>query len=157
MPCSKRSVSVARQKKSDLKKTQRNGYFFMTHTVAVPPRQAGPSPIASSVPTHPSAHRRLGFGTSPVARKARIVPPVEIISTRRPTGRDHFAPRSESPLARSTSYASLDRSFARIVRTYIIYDRACVRASIYIYIYMRMHLYPCEFAFVYMQKCKRSF
>ena len=54
---------------------------------------------------HPSAHHRLGSGTSPAARKARAIPPVEISST----------PRSESPLARSTSYASLDRLFARIV------------------------------------------
>ena len=38
---------------------------------------------------------------------------------------------------------------------YIIYDRACVRARIYMY--MCMHLYPREFAFVYMHKCKRSF
>ena len=53
------------------------------------------------------------------------------------------------------SYASLDRPFARIVCTYIIYNRACVRARIYMY--MRMHLYPREFAFVYMHKCKRSF
>ena len=34
--------------------------------------------------------------------------------THRPTGRDQLDPRFESPLARSTSYASLDRSFARI-------------------------------------------
>ena len=36
-----------------------------------------------------------------------------------------------------------------------IYDRACVRVRIYVY--MCMQLYPREFAFVYMQKCKRSF
>ena len=34
-----------------------------------------------------------------------------------------------------------------------VYDRACVRTLIYI----RMHLYPREFAFVYMHKRKRSF
>ena len=34
-----------------------------------------------------------------------------------------------------------------------IYDRACVRARIY----MRMRLHLREFAFVYTQKCKRSF
>ena len=79
---------------------------------------------------HPSAHRRLGSSTSPAARKARTIPPVEISST----------PRSETPLARSTRYASLDRSFARIVcaRIYIyiyiyIYDRACVRTHIHVY------------------------
>ena len=58
---------------------------------------------------HPSVHRQLGSGTIPAARKARAVPPVEISST----------PRSESPLARSMSYVSLDRSFARIVCVYI--------------------------------------
>ena len=36
------------------------------------------------------------------------------------------------------------------VRVYMI-ERAYAR------IYMRMHLYPHEFAFVYTQKCKRSF
>ena len=40
-----------------------------------------------------------------------------------------------------------------IIIIIIIYDRACVRACIY----MRMHLYPREFAFVYTQKRKRSF
>ena len=90
-------------------------------------------------------HRRLGSGTSPAVRKACAIPPVEISST----------PRSESPLAKSMSYALLDRSFARIVYAYIIYDRACVRARIYMY--MHMHLYPHEFALVYMHKRKRSF
>ena len=41
---------------------------------------------------------------------------------------------------------------ANFVRVYTI-ERAYARA----YIYMRMHLYPREFAFVYTQKCKRSF
>ena len=95
---------------------------------------------------HPSAHRRLGSGTSPAARKACAVPPVKISST----------PRSESPLTRSTSYVSLDSSFARIVYAYIyIYDRVCVRARIYMY--MCMLLYPHEFAFVYTHKRKCSF
>ena len=87
---------------------------------------------------HPSAHRRLGSDTSPAAHKARAVPPVEISST----------PCSESPLARSTSYASLDRSFARIECVYICtIERAYAHAYT---CYMRMHLYPHEFAFVYM-------
>ena len=41
---------------------------------------------------------------------------------------------------------------ANCVRVYTI-ERAYARA----YLYMRMHLYPREFAFVYTQKCKRSF
>ena len=72
--------------------------------------RGGPVPAQSHLLfPYPLAHRRLGSGTSPAARKARAVPPVEISLT----------PRSESPLARSTSYASLDHSFARIVCTYI--------------------------------------
>ena len=46
-------------------------------------------------------------------------------------------------------YASLDRSFLRV---YTI-ERAYACA----YIYMHMHLYPREFAFVYTQKRKCSF
>ena len=89
--------------------------------------RGGPVPAQSHLPfPHPSAHRRLGSGTSPAARKARAVPPVlsrptVLIST----------PRSESPLTRSTSHASLDHSFARIVSTYIIIymvERAYVHA-----------------------------
>ena len=53
--------------------------------------------------------RRLSSGTSPAARKARTIPPVKISST----------PCSESPLARSTSSASLDCSFAQIVCAYV--------------------------------------
>ena len=52
--------------------------------------------------------------------------------------------------------ALIIHTHVRVVRPFIctyIYDRACVCARIY----MRMHLYPREFAFVYTQKCKRSF
>ena len=66
--------------------------------------RGGPVPAQSHLLfLHPSAYRRLGSGTSLAVRALRTVPPVEISST----------PRSETPLARSTSYASLDRSFAR--------------------------------------------
>ena len=73
--------------------------------------RGGPVPAQSHLPfPHPSVHCRLGSGTSPAARALRAVPPVEISST----------PRSEIPLARLTSYASLDYSFAQIVRAYIL-------------------------------------
>ena len=45
-----------------------------------------------------------------------------------------------------TAYASLERSFANCVHVYTI-KRAYARA----YIYMRVHLYPREFVFVYTQ------
>ena len=32
-----------------------------------------------------------------------------------------------------------------------------IRSSVRTHAHMCMHLYPCEFAFVYMHKCKRSF
>ena len=42
----------------------------------------------------------------------------------------------------------------RIVRPFVCADyRACVRTRIY----MHMHLYLREFAFIYTQKCERSF
>ena len=70
----------------------------------------GPVPAQSHrLFPHPSAHRRLGSGTSQSAHKAHTIPLVEISST----------PRSESPLARSKSYTSLDRSFARIVCAWV--------------------------------------
>ena len=52
--------------------------------------------------------------------------------------------------------ALIIHTHVRAVRPFIctyIYDRACVRTCIY----MCMHLYPREFAFVYTQKRKRSF
>ena len=50
------------------------------------------------------------------------------------TCRDQLDPRSESPLARSTSYASLDHSFARIVCAYIDI-RSSVRTCAHIHVY----------------------
>ena len=47
----------------------------------------------------------------------------------------------------------------RVVRPFVCVN--CVHVytieRAYVRIYMRMHLYPREFAFVYMQKCKCSF
>ena len=68
---------------------------------AVPLRRAGSSPIASSVPS-PIGVPLARLRHQPGSHALRAVPPVEISST----------PCSESPLARSTSYASLDRLFA---------------------------------------------
>ena len=57
-------------------------------------------------------HRRTaGSAPAPARLRAPCAPSHRSRSAR--------APRSESPLARSTSYASLDRSFARIVCAYI--------------------------------------
>ena len=65
-------------------------------------------------------------------RTAGSAPAPARLGARRPTGRDQLDPHSESPLARSTSYASLDRSFARIVCAYIyIYTRSSVRTYAY--------------------------
>ena len=79
----------------------------------VPPRRAGSSPIAYSVPA------AIGV---PLARLRHQPGCVRL--ARRPTGRDQLDPRSERPFARSMSYASLNSSFARIV---------C--ACIYIHVY----------------------
>ena len=74
----------------------------------------------------------------------------------RPTGRDQLDP----PLRESSRQIN-ELHVVRPVRLrelcarIWIYDRACVRARIYMY--MRMLLYPREFAFVYMHKHKRSF
>ena len=49
----------------------------------------------------------------------------------------------------------------RVVRPFVCVNCVCIytieRAYTRAYIYMRMHLYPREFAFVYTQKCKCSF
>ena len=102
--------------------------------------RGGPVPAQSHLPfPHPSAHRQLG-------------------SARCPTSRDQL----DLPLRESS--CQIDE--LRVVRPFVcvncrhvyilfIYDRACVRVRIYMY--MRMHLYPREFAFVYTHKCKRSF
>ena len=79
-------------------------------------------------------HRRTS-GTSPAARKARAVPSVEISST----------PCSESPLAKSTSYASFDRSFARIVCAYI-YIQSSVRTRAHIHVRIRARIYMYVYA-----------
>ena len=103
--------------------------------------RGGPVPAQSQLLfPHPSAYRRLGSGTSPAVRALRAVPLVEISST----------PRSESPLARSTIYVSLDRSFARILCAYIdirTIERAYARAYTCICtcscICVSLHLFTC--------------
>ena len=91
-------------------------------------------------------HRRTA-GSAPAPARPRA-------DARRPTGRDQLDPPLRES-SRQIDELRVVRPFvcANCVRIYNIYDRACVRARIY----MRMHLYPREFVFVYTHKCKRSF